>query len=144
MKIVLQRVKEAKVSIEEEVIGEIGKGYLVLLGVEKGDGQEVIKNMAEKVSKLRVMSGDEKDMDKSLHDVGGAVLIVPQFTLCADTSKGNRPSFLGAAKPDRAKELYKLFVEEVRDSGLEVETGRFGAYMGVGLINDGPVTIILE
>lgn len=143
MKIVVQRVKEASVSVNGESLAQIGPGFLVLIGIGEEDDKEIARKMAHKVSKLRVMADEKKDMNLDLHKVGGEVLVVSQFTLCADTSQGNRPSFIKAADPETAEELYELFVEELRGTGLEVQTGQFGAYMEVFLINDGPVTIVL-
>ncbi|MBI4136694.1 D-tyrosyl-tRNA(Tyr) deacylase [Candidatus Roizmanbacteria bacterium] len=144
MKIVIQRVKRASVSVNEDVISSINQGLLILLGVGKEDTQDTVRKMAEKIVKLRIMSDEQDKMNKSILDVTGEILVVSQFTLLADTSGGNRPSFINAAPPEKAKELYELFVSEVKRLGVsKVLTGSFGAYMQVELVNDGPVTIVL-
>jgi len=144
MKLVIQRVTKASVSVQEKIISEIGNGFLILLGIGKEDTEETIRKIAEKIVKLRIMSDENDKMNKSILDVDGEILVVSQFTLLADTTGGNRPSFIDAAPPEQAKELYELFVEELIQLGVKkVETGNFGAYMRVSLINDGPVTIIL-
>jgi D-aminoacyl-tRNA deacylase len=144
MKIVFQRVSRAAVRVDGQVRGEIGAGALVLLGVAGGDGEEQADQLARKVARLRVFENEEGRFDRSLLDTGGAALVVSQFTLIADTAKGNRPSFSDAAAPDRADELYERFCEALRAEGIQVETGVFGARMEVELVNDGPVTIVLE
>lgn len=145
MKIVLQRVMKAKVFIDRRTIGEIGKGYVILLGVGKKDGEKEVKTLAEKVVKLRVMADKENKMNKSILDVSGEILVVSQFTLYADLSGGRRPSFVNAAPPDQAKKLYELFVLELKRLGVKkVATGDFAAYMKVEIHNDGPVTILLD
>jgi D-tyrosyl-tRNA(Tyr) deacylase len=141
---VVQRVSEARVLVDGEVVGEIGAGLCVLLGVAREDGAEEARRLAEKLWKLRIFENDEGKFDRSLQDAGGKVLAVSQFTLLADTAKGNRPSFFGAAPPEDAERLYERFCSELRDLGAEVETGRFGTRMAVQLVNDGPVTIVLE
>lgn len=144
MKLVIQRVANASASVDGKLISSIGEGYLILLGIGKEDDENSVKKMAEKIVKLRIMSDSEKKMNKSIIDVDGEILVVSQFTLLADTSGGNRPSFIKAALPDQAKKLYELFVEELTKLGVKkVETGEFGAYMEVSLVNDGPVTIVL-
>jgi D-tyrosyl-tRNA(Tyr) deacylase len=140
---VVQRVSEGRVLVDGEVVGEIGVGLCVLLGVARDDGDEEARRLAEKVWKLRIFENDEGKFDRSLQDAGGTVLAVSQFTLIADTAKGNRPSFSGAAPPGDAERLYERFCSELRELGAEVETGRFGARMAVELVNDGPVTIVL-
>ena len=144
MRAVIQRVSRASVRAEGRVTGEIGAGLLVLLGVAAGDGDAEADRLAGKVARLRVFENDEGRFDGSVLDIGGAVLVVSQFTLIADTAKGNRPSFAGAAEPAQAERLYERFCDELRALGLPVETGVFGARMEVELVNDGPVTIVLE
>jgi len=126
-----------------EVVGEIGHGLAVLLGVAREDGAEDAVRLAAKVARLRVFENDDGKFDRSLLDVGGAALVVSQFTLIADTAKGNRPSFAGAAPPEQAQPLYDAFCAALRELGVHVETGSFGARMAVELVNDGPVTIVL-
>jgi D-tyrosyl-tRNA(Tyr) deacylase len=142
MKAVLQRVSRAAVRVGDEVVGEIGPGLCVLLGVGRGDGPEEAAKLAGKVARLRVFERDGR-FDVSLLDVGGEALVVSQFTLLADTAKGNRPSFTEAAPPELAEPLYETFCAELRSFGVTVATGRFGARMAVELVNDGPVTIVL-
>ncbi len=144
MKIVIQRVKKASVSIEGKVKAEIKKGFLVLVGIGQEDREVQAREMAGQISELRVMEGKEGKMNLSLLDTGGEVLVVSQFTLYADTSRGRRPSFSGAADPAKAEKIYNNFVQELKNAGLEVQTGEFGAYMEVFLVNDGPVTLVLE
>lgn len=128
----------------KEVYGKIGKGYFILLGAKEGDTEEDADYLAEKLSKLRVMSDKNKKINLSLSDVEGEVLVVSQFTLYADMSKGNRPSFVKAAKPDRGEKLYGYFIKKLESLGVKVETGKFGAMMQIDAELDGPVTIILE
>ena len=145
MRIVLQRVRNASVTVEGELISEIGNGLLLLVGVAEGDGGEAADWLAEKIVGLRVFSDQAGRMNLSLRDVEGEVLAVSQFTLLADTRKGKRPSFVKAARPEIAEPLFDYFCERLRASGVRsVETGQFGAMMDVSLVNDGPVTIILE
>jgi D-tyrosyl-tRNA(Tyr) deacylase len=144
VKAVVQRVSSARVRVDEEVAGEIGPGLCVLLGVSRGDGAEAAARLAEKVARLRIFENDEGRFDRSLLDTGGEVLVVSQFTLVADTSKGNRPSFTEAAQPDEAEPAYEAFCEVLRALGVRVETGSFGARMAVEIVNDGPVTIVLD
>ncbi len=144
MKVVLQRVSRAKVTVEGEVTGEIGKGLLILLGVSKIDTKASAEYLADKVLGLRVFDDAAGKMNLSVLDVGGAVLVVSQFTLYGDARKGKRPSFDEAARPEEAKRLYEYFVARIRDTGMRCETGRFQAMMDVELVNDGPVTIVLE
>ncbi len=139
----MQRVSRAEVRVDGEVVGAIGAGILVLLGVEQGDGEQGVRGLAAKVARLRIFPGETKPIDRSLLDVKGAALVVSQFTLCADTSRGHRPSFLSAAPPGEASRLYGEFCAALRAEGLPVSTGRFGARMQVELVNDGPVTILL-
>jgi D-tyrosyl-tRNA(Tyr) deacylase len=145
LRIVLQRVKEASVTVEGNRISSIGPGLLLLVGVAHGDDETEADWLAEKVAGLRIMADEEGKMNLSVRDVGGAVLAVSQFTLLADTRKGKRPSFVGAAPPEEAARLFDYFCERLRTAGVsQVETGRFGAMMDVALVNDGPVTIVLE
>ena len=140
----LQRVERASVRVEGVLHGEIGAGLLVLLGVAGGDGDEEAERLAGKVARLRIFENEEGRFDRSLLDVGGAALVVSQFTLLGDPAKGNRPSFTAAAAPERAEALYERFCEALRAEGVPVETGVFGARMAVSLVNNGPVTIILD
>ncbi|MBR2825283.1 MAG: D-tyrosyl-tRNA(Tyr) deacylase [Solobacterium sp.] len=144
MKIVVQRVKEASVTIEGSVHGAIRKGYLLLVGICDEDHEEIVHKMAEKVKKLRIFEDEEGKMNLSLEQVGGSILSISQFTLFADCSKGNRPSFTKAGNPEHAKKLYEEFNAYLRSLKVEVEEGIFGADMKVQLLNDGPVTIILD
>ena len=144
MKAVLQRVANAAVSVEGEILGSIGPGLCVLLGVSRADGPKEASRLAGKVARLRVFEDENGRFDRSLLDVGGEALVVSQFTLLADTAKGNRPSFTDAAPPDQAETLYEAFCDGLRGLGVPVATGRFGARMAVELVNDGPVTIVLE
>lgn len=144
MKAVLQRVSRASVSVGGSIRGEIGPGLLVLLGVADGDVRADAERLAGKVARLRVFEDDTGRFDRSLLDTAGAALVVSQFTLLADTSKGNRPSFTAAAPPEHAEPVYERFCEALRELGVPVETGVFGARMVVALVNDGPVTIALE
>jgi D-aminoacyl-tRNA deacylase len=141
---VVQRVSEARVVVGEDVVGEIGAGLCVLLGVAREDGEEAAERLAGKIARLRIFEDAEGRFDRSLLDVGGAALVVSQFTLLADTARGNRPSFTHAAPPELAEPLYERFCEALRDLGLEVSQGRFGARMAVELVNDGPVTIVAD
>ena len=145
MKIVVQRVKNASVQVEGKTVGEIEKGFLVLLGVTHSDTKKEADYLAKKLCKLRVFTDENDKMNLSLKDVGGKLLIVSQFTLYADCSGGNRPSFIEAARPEQAEELYEYFCKECKEKyGIEVEKGIFGEDMKVNLLNDGPVTIIIE
>ncbi len=146
MRIVIQRVREASVTIDEERLsGSIQKGFLVLLGIESDDGQEDIDWLCKKLINLRVFTDDAGRMNLSIQDVQGEFLVVSQFTLHASTRKGNRPSFIRAARPEVAIPLYEAFLQQLKDSsGLPVATGEFGASMQVRLLNDGPVTIIMD
>ena len=147
MRLVVQRVEKAKVLRQAqdkswEVVGEIGKGLFVLVGVKKGDTEKDAEALAVKLSKLRVMADAEDKTNLSVGDVEGSMLVVSQFTLHADTSAGNRPSFINAEDPKRAKELYDFFVEQLKKNGIKVETGSFGDYMKIETVLDGPVTIL--
>jgi D-tyrosyl-tRNA(Tyr) deacylase len=141
MQALLQRVTEASVSIEGQVTARIGHGLLVLLCAEHGDSEEVEKKLLAKIVKLRIFSDTDGKMNRSVTDVSGSLLIVSQFTLAADTAKGNRPSFIRAARPEHAKASYDAFVSLARQTALTVATGEFAANMQVSLVNDGPVTI---
>lgn len=145
MRVVLQRVSRGEVRIDGEAVGRIGKGHVLLVGFTEGDGTEQVEWMADKVVGLRVFADDEGKMNLSLEDVGGELLVVSQFTLYGDTRKGRRPSFVHAAPPEVAIPLYESFVDALRARGVSrVETGEFGAMMDVDLVNDGPVTLLLE
>ena len=144
MRIVLQRVKQAQVQVEADVVGRIGVGLLLLVGVGKADDAAAVEFLANKVLNLRIFEDEQGKMNRSILEVGGGILAVSQFTLYGDTRKGRRPGFDAAALPQQAQPLFDQFVEKLRQSGLVVETGRFGAHMEVSLINDGPVTFILE
>ncbi|MBQ6021108.1 MAG: D-tyrosyl-tRNA(Tyr) deacylase [Clostridia bacterium] len=145
MRAVIQRVLGASVEVGGETVGEIGRGFLVLLGVMRGDTEAEAALLAAKTAKLRVFEDENEKMNLALPDVGGEVLAVSQFTLCADCRKGNRPSFDPAAAPDEAKRLYEFYVDELEKNGLpRPQTGIFAADMKVSLVNDGPVTIILD
>lgn len=145
MRVVLQRVKNASVTVRGDRISEIGAGLLLLVGVAHGDGEDEADWLAGKIAGLRVFNDEDGKMNLSVRDVGGGILAVSQFTLLADTRKGKRPSFIGAALPEKAEPLFEYFCERLRESGIgSVQTGRFGAMMDVALTNDGPVTIVLE
>lgn len=145
MKAVVQRVLRSSVTVEGETIGKVEKGYMVLLGVTQGDTEECAETLAKKISALRVFEDDNGKMNLSVLDTGGEILVISQFTLCADCRKGNRPSFSKSAPPEEAEKLYKYFIECLKQNGIiKVEHGSFGADMRVELINDGPVTIILD
>ena len=144
MKIVLHRVSSSSVTVDGEICGKIGTGYLVLLGVGQGDTEEDCRRLADKIINLRIFSDENDKINLSLSDVGGDLLIVSQFTLYADCRKGNRPNFIQAGKPDEAERLYDYFADYCRSKGKHVETGIFGADMKVQLVNDGPFTVILE
>ncbi|MBR6580840.1 MAG: D-tyrosyl-tRNA(Tyr) deacylase [Ruminococcus sp.] len=144
MRIVLQRVNSASVTVEGNICGKIGKGYLVLLGVGQRDSEEDCRRLADKIINLRIFSDENDKINLSLGDVDGDLLVVSQFTLYADCRKGNRPNFIQAGKPDEAERLYNYFTEYCRSKGKHVETGIFGADMKVNLENDGPFTVVLE
>ncbi len=144
MRAVIQRVERASVSVEGEIRGQIGEGFLVLIGVEEGDGDADFRYIAEKVPNLRVFEDEQGKMNRSLLDVGGELLAVSQFTLLGDARGGRRPSFITAARPETADPMYERLVADWRARGIRVETGVFGAHMKVSLVNDGPVTILLD
>jgi D-aminoacyl-tRNA deacylase len=144
LRAVVQRVSEARVVVDGSVAAEIGNGLCVLLGVADDDDQDKAGRLAHKVASLRIFENDDGKLDRSLFDVHGAALVVSQFTLIADTAKGNRPSFSHAARPEHAEQLYEAFCGALEDAGIDVARGVFGARMGVELVNDGPVTILLD
>jgi D-aminoacyl-tRNA deacylase len=141
---IIQRVSQASVTVDEKIVGEIARGFLVLLGVKRGDTNDDAAYLARKIAKLRVFNDDAGKMNLSLEQVDGAVLAVSQFTLYANTRDGNRPSFIDAAAPDDGRRLYGTFCELLRNENLEVQTGIFQADMQVALVNDGPVTILID
>ena len=144
MRVVLQRVSRASVTVDDVVVGRIGTGWLVLLGVARGDTDDDANRLAEKVANLRAFEDEQGKMNRSVGDVGGSVLVVSQFTLLADCRTGRRPSFTEAAEPAEAERLYLRFVDQIRALGLNAETGTFRAMMDVALVNDGPVTFLLD
>lgn len=144
MRAVVQRVKTSSVTVDNEPVGKIGKGLLVLLGVAKADQTAAADFLSEKIVNLRIFEDEQGKMNRSLIDIGGEMLVVSQFTLLGDCRKGRRPSFIDAADPEKANELYEYFADKVRAKGVPVATGRFRAMMDVALINDGPVTLIVE
>jgi D-aminoacyl-tRNA deacylase len=141
---VVQRVSGAQVVVDGEIVGEIGRGLCVLLGISREDGEEEAERLAGRVARLRIFENEEGRFDRALPDIGGHALVVSQFTLIADTAKGNRPSFTDAAPPEQAEPLYQAFCSALRALGVPVETGVFGARMAVELVNDGPVTLVLD
>lgn len=144
MKALVQRVDRAQVSVDGEIVGSVGPGLCVLIGVTHDDTSAHAEKMASKLTKLRIFDDEEGRMNRSVADIGGDVLVVSQFTLYGDTAKGNRPSYIDAARPEQAEPLVEELVDHLRSLGLKVETGRFRAMMKVELVNDGPVTIALE
>lgn len=144
MKGLIQRVKRASVTIDNELYSKIDAGILVLLGVEKGDSEENADKLADKLSKLRIFEDENGKMNKSVQDIQGELLVVSQFTLAGDCKKGTRPSFDKAELPQRANELYEYFVAKLKETGIPTQTGSFGAMMDIELVNDGPVTFMLE
>lgn len=145
MKAVIQRVKSASVAVNGETVGSIGEGYMILLGVVEGDEKKHAEITAKKTASLRIFTDEDDKMNKSILDIGGEILVVSQFTLCADVKKGNRPSFINSAKPDTANELYEYFMQCLKDNGVKkVEHGIFGEHMEVSLVNNGPVTILYD
>ena len=144
MKFVIQRVKEAKVEVEGKITGQIGKGFLVLIGVSNEDTKEIADKLVKKLLGLRIFADAEGKTNLALEDVGGELLLVSQFTLYADCKKGNRPSFIRAGAPDFANDMYEYIIDKCRESGIKTETGIFGADMAVSLVNDGPFTILYD
>jgi D-tyrosyl-tRNA(Tyr) deacylase len=144
VKAVIQRVSQAQVSIDGETVGSIAQGFMILLGIHEADTTEDVAYLVRKISKLRVFEDNDGKMNVSIQEVKGSILSISQFTLYAETKKGNRPSFIEAARPEKAIPLYELFNEQLAQQEIPVETGRFGADMAVSLVNDGPVTIIID
>ena len=144
MKVLIQRVKEASVTIDEELYSSINAGILALVGIEKGDTIEQVQKAAKKITGLRIFPDENDKMNRSLIDINGEMLIVSQFTLCGDCKKGTRPSFDKSAHPEIANNLYEEFIKEVQTYGIKTQTGKFAAMMNVALINDGPVTFMIE
>ncbi|MBL7036905.1 D-tyrosyl-tRNA(Tyr) deacylase [Candidatus Microgenomates bacterium] len=144
MRLVIQRVKKASVEAMGVVVGEIDQGLFVLLGIKKGDTKEQVNNLVEKLVKLRVMADENDKMNLSVKDINSSILVVSQFTLYANTKEGNRPSFIEAEDPKKAEKLYEYFVEKLKGSGVNTQTGNFGEYMNIKTQLDGPVTIVLE
>ena len=144
MKIVVQRVSQASVKVSGEIVGEISQGLLLLIGIEENDEKEDAEWLAKKILDLRIFSDEEGKMNRSVKDINGEILCVSQFTLIADYKKGNRPSFIKAAKPEKAIPLFEYFKGLIKSSGLKTENGIFGADMKVSLLNDGPVTIVMD
>ena len=144
MRAVIQRVSTAKVVVDQETIGEIGLGLMILLGVEEGDGQTDLDYLVNKIVGLRIFNDDEGKMNLGLTDVAGEILVVSQFTLLGDTRKGRRPSFIRAARPELGNELYRAFVDKLKGEGIGVAEGQFQADMQVHLVNDGPVTLLVD
>jgi D-tyrosyl-tRNA(Tyr) deacylase len=144
MRVVIQRVKKAGVAIAGKTVGEIGPGLLLLVGLAEGDGEDQVKQAAAKIAKMRIFEDEDGKTNLNLKQVGGSILSVSQFTLLADTQKGNRPSFVHAMRPPKSKELWEEFNSCLEQAGFEVQTGEFGADMQVSLVNDGPFTIVLD
>ena len=144
LKAIIQRVSSASVSVDNTQISSINNGFLILLGVQQGDDEKDLEYLVNKTAGMRIFKDDKQHMNLSIQDVKGEALVVSQFTLCADTHKGRRPSFIHAAQPEIAEQMYQQFCEQLKVAGVPVQTGKFGAMMGVSLINDGPVTIILD
>ncbi len=144
MRAVIQRVTESSVKVDDRTVGTIGKGLMVLLGVSRNDGEKEADYLADKIVNLRIFEDADGKMNRSLLEVGGEMLVVSQFTLLGDCRKGRRPSFVGAAPPEIANALYEYFVEITKEKGITIQTGEFGAMMAVSLVNDGPVTLIVE
>lgn len=144
MRVVVQRCSQAQVCVEKRVVGAIDKGYMLLVGISEHDTQADIDYLVNKITQLRIFEDDAQKMNLSIQDVAGSILSISQFTLLANTKKGNRPSFVEAAHPEKAKEFYERFNAQLRDKGFVVETGIFGAHMQVSLTNDGPVTIVYD
>lgn len=144
MRLVVQRVSSASCEVDGKITGKIDNGFMVLCGITHDDTKENADFLAKKLCNLRVFEDENEKMNLNIKQVGGKLLVISQFTLYADTTQGNRPSFINAAKPDYANELYEYFMDKCREEGLEVEKGIFGAHMNISLVNDGPVTIMLE
>jgi len=144
MRVVIQRVSEASVKVDNEIVGEIGKGLMLLIGVDESDENIDADWLVKKILDVRVFSDDEGKMNHSIKDINGEILCISQFTLISDYKKGNRPSYIKAAKPDKAIPLFEYFKDEIKKSGLKTESGIFGADMKVSLINDGPVTLVFD
>ena len=144
MRAVIQRVTRARVTVEGDTVGEVDRGLLVLVGVAPGDSPGDVEVLADKLAGLRIFADDDGRMNRSVRDVDGGILVVSQFTLYGDTRKGRRPSFVGAAPPEAAEPLIEVLVDRLRERGVTVATGRFGAMMSVELLNDGPVTLVVE
>lgn len=144
MRVVIQRVSQAEVVIENQSVGKIERGFMILVGIHEEDGPEDVAYLVRKISKLRVFEDEAGKMNLGIQEINGSILSVSQFTLYADTKKGNRPSFIEAARPEKAIPLYESFNQQLRDLAIPVETGEFGADMSVSLVNDGPVTIIID
>lgn len=144
MKVVIQRVKKASVRVADKIVGQISHGYLIFLGVGENDGEKEVDYLTRKIFNLRIMADNQDKMNRTIKETGGSVLVISQFTLYADIKGQNRPNFINAAKPEMAKQLYDLFIQKLKNLGLTVETGIFGAKMEVELINDGPVMIIID
>ena len=145
MKAVIQRVKNARVDVDGKTVGKVGEGYMILLGVVEGDTEKEAELLARKTASLRIFTDDDDKMNLSILDVDGEILVVSQFTLCADVKKGNRPSFTDSAKPEEADRLYEYFCQQLKTNGVrKVEKGIFGAHMEVSLLNNGPVTILYD
>ena len=144
MKVLIQRVKNASVTIENEIYSNINQGILALVGIDKGDGPDELQKSAKKRANLRIFPDENDKMNRSILDINGEMLIVSQFTLCGDCKKGTRPSFDKSAPPEIANKLYEDFVVEIKKYGIKVQTGKFGAMMDVSLVNDGPVTFMIE
>ncbi len=140
----IQRVKNASVKVEKKIVSEISRGYLILLGILKGDSEKDVEKLAKKIAYLRIMPDEKGKMNKDIIETKGEILVVSQFTLAADLTAGRRPSFVKAMEPKKAKELYEFFVKRLKDYGIVVKTGSFGSYMQVFIQNDGPVTIIAD
>ncbi|MBY0222573.1 MULTISPECIES: D-aminoacyl-tRNA deacylase [Sporosarcina] len=144
MRVLLQRAKDASVTVDGEIVGSIAKGYVLLVGITHEDSEKDAAYLAKKIAGLRIYEDDEGKMNRSIEEVEGAILSVSQFTLYGNVQKGRRPSFIGAARPEQAEPLWEYFNEQLRNEGLHVETGQFGAMMDVQLTNDGPVTLLVE